>query len=91
MNEQSKTSILKRLNRVEGQVRGLATMVAEDRYCIDIVTQISAVQAALQRAEEEILREHVGHCVEGAIKSGNKADQRKKIVELMQVFARSRS
>jgi DNA-binding FrmR family transcriptional regulator len=91
MNEQSKTSILKRLNRVEGQVRGLATMVAEDRYCIDIVTQISAVQAALQRAEEEILREHIGHCVEGAIKSGNKADQRKKIAELMQVFARSRS
>lgn len=91
MNEQSKTSILKRLNRVEGQVRGLATMVAEDRYCIDIVTQISAVQAALQRAEEEILREHVGHCVESAIKSGNKADQRKKIAELMQVFARSRS
>jgi DNA-binding FrmR family transcriptional regulator len=91
MNEQSKTSILKRLNRVEGQVRGLAAMVADDRYCIDIVTQISAVQAALQRAEEELLREHVNHCVEGAIKSGNKANQRKKITELMEVLSRSRN
>lgn len=91
MNEQSKTSILKRLNRVEGQVRGLAAMVADDRYCIDIVTQISAVQAALQRAEEELLREHVSHCVEGAIKSGNKANQRKKITELMEVLSRSRN
>jgi CsoR family transcriptional regulator, copper-sensing transcriptional repressor len=91
MNDQAKTAILKRLNRVEGQIRGLTAMVAEDRYCIDIVTQISAIQAALHRAEDEILREHVGHCVEGAIKSGNKTNQRKKIAELMQVFARSRS
>lgn len=90
MNDQAKTGILKRFNRIEGQVRGLATMVAEDRYCIDIVTQIAAVRAALQRAEEEILREHVSHCVEGAIKSGNKVDQRKKIAELMQVLSRSR-
>jgi DNA-binding FrmR family transcriptional regulator len=91
MNDQAKTAILKRFNRIEGQVRGLAAMIADDRYCIDIMTQISAVQAALQRAEEEILREHVSHCVEGAIKSGNKVDQRKKIAELMQVLSRSRS
>lgn len=91
MNDQAKTAILKRFNRIEGQVRGLAAMIADDRYCIDIVTQISAVQAALQRAEEEILRDHVSHCVEGAIKSGNKAEQRKKITELMQVLSRSRS
>jgi len=91
MEDQAKTSILKRLNRIEGQVRGLAAMVADDRYCIDVVTQISAVRAALQRAEEEILREHVNHCVAGAIKSGNKSDQRKKIAELMQVFSRSRN
>ena len=51
-------------------------MVEEDRYCIDIVTQISAVRAALRRAEEEMLRDHVAHCVEHAITSGNKADQR---------------
>jgi DNA-binding FrmR family transcriptional regulator len=64
-------------------------MVENDRYCIDIVTQISAVRAALKRAEEEILRDHVGHCVEHAIASGNKSDQRKKISELMDVFGRA--
>jgi DNA-binding FrmR family transcriptional regulator len=91
MNDQAKTALLKRFNRIEGQIRGLAAMIADDRYCIDIVTQISAAQAALQRAEEELLREHVSQCVEGAIKSGNKGEQRKKITELMQVFSRSRS
>ncbi len=58
-------------------------MVEEDRYCIDIVTQISAVRAALRRAEEEILKDHVASCVEHAIASGDKGDQRKKIAELM--------
>jgi DNA-binding FrmR family transcriptional regulator len=64
-------------------------MVEEDRYCIDVVTQISAIRAALRRAEEEILRDHVGHCVEGAIASGNRAEQRKKIAELMDVLGRA--
>jgi DNA-binding FrmR family transcriptional regulator len=64
-------------------------MVDEDRYCIDIVTQISAVRAALRRVEEEVLRDHVAHCVEHAITSGNKADQREKIAELMDVIGRS--
>jgi DNA-binding FrmR family transcriptional regulator len=89
MQNQMKTSCLKRLNRIEGQVRGLAKMVDEDRYCIDVVTQISAVRAALRRVEEEILRDHVGHCVEHAIASGNTADQRRKVAELMDVLARS--
>jgi DNA-binding FrmR family transcriptional regulator len=88
MNRNSKASTLKRLNRIEGQVRGLARMVAEDRYCIDIVTQIAAVRAALRRAEEEILRDHVAHCVEHAITSGDKADQRRKVAELMDVMGR---
>ena len=79
----------KRLKRIEGQVRGLARMVEEDRYCIDIVTQISAVRAALRRVEEEVLRDHVAHCVEGAIASGNRADQRQKIAELMEVLGRA--
>jgi DNA-binding FrmR family transcriptional regulator len=64
-------------------------MVDEDRYCIDIVTQVAAVRAALRRVEEEILRDHVAHCVEHAIASGNKADQRKKIEELMDVVSRA--
>ena len=86
MRADSKSSVLKRLQRIEGQVRGIARMVDEDRYCIDVVTQIAAVRAALRRAEEEVLRDHVAHCVEHAIASGDKKDQRKKIAELMDVL-----
>ena len=89
MRKEIKASSIKRLNRIEGQVRGLSRMVDEDRYCIDIVTQIAAVRAALRRLEEEILRDHVGHCVEGAIASGDADEQRRKIAELMEVFARA--
>lgn len=89
MRNEIKASCQKRLNRIEGQVRGLAKMVDEDRYCIDIVTQISAVRSALRRVEEEILRDHVAHCVEHAINSGDKADQRRKIAELMEVVGRA--
>ena len=89
MQKPTKASCLKRLNRIEGQVRGLAKMVEDGRYCIDVVTQISAVRAALRRVEEEVLRDHVGHCVEHAIASGNSAEQRRKVAELMDVLARS--
>lgn len=89
MRKDIKESCLKRLGRIEGQVRGLVRMLEEDRYCINIVTQISAVRAALRRAEEEILRDHVGHCIEEAIVSGNRAEQRRKIVELMDVVTRA--
>ena len=89
MRKDIKASCLKRLQRIEGQVRGLARMVDGDRYCIDIVTQIAAVRAALRRAEEEILRDHVAHCVEHAIASGDKTDQRRKIAELMDVVGRA--
>ena len=89
MHGDAKSTTLKRLSRIEGQVRGLSRMVEEDRYCIDIVTQISAVRAALRRVEEEVLRDHVSHCVEHAITSGNKTDQREKIAELMAVIGRS--
>ena len=89
MQKDAKASVQKRLQRIEGQVRGLSRMVGEDRYCIDIITQISAVRAALRGVEEEILRDHVAHCVEGAIASGNKSDQRRKIAELMDVLGRA--
>jgi DNA-binding FrmR family transcriptional regulator len=89
MRNEIKASSLKRLSRIEGQVRGLSRMVEDDRYCIDIVTQIAAVRAALRRLEEEVLRDHVGHCVEHAIASGNKAEQRQKIEELMAVVSRA--
>jgi DNA-binding FrmR family transcriptional regulator len=89
MRDEIKTACVKRLSRIEGQVRGLARMVEEDRYCIDVVTQIAAVRAALRKVEEEILRDHIAHCVEHAINSGNRADQRRKIEELMAVVSRS--
>lgn len=88
MGKDSKTAAIKRLSRIEGQVRGLARMVEDERYCIDIVTQIEAVRAALRRVEEDILRGHVAHCVEHAISSGDKADQRRKVAELMDVMGR---
>ena len=90
MQDATKASCRRRLNRIEGQVRGLLRMVEDERYCIDIVTQLAAVRAALARVEEEILRDHVAHCVEGAIRSGNAADQRRKVTELMDVLARAR-
>jgi DNA-binding FrmR family transcriptional regulator len=89
MQTETKGAVLKRLHRIEGQVRGLARMVEADRYCIDVVTQISAVRAALRRAEEEILRDHVAHCVEHAIASSDKLYQRKKIAEIMDVLGRA--
>ena len=69
-------------------MRGLVRMVEADRYCIDIITQIAAVRTALRRAEEEILKDHVAHCVEHAITSGNKREQRRKVSELMDVLSR---
>jgi DNA-binding FrmR family transcriptional regulator len=89
MVKDSKSASLKRLSRIEGQVRGLSRMIEGDRYCIDIVTQIAAVRAALRRVEEEVLRDHIAHCVEHAIVSGNKAEQRRKIAELLDVLSRT--
>jgi CsoR family transcriptional regulator, copper-sensing transcriptional repressor len=89
MDKDTKVALRKRLNRIEGQVRGIAKMVEEDRYCIDVLTQLSAVSAAIRRAEEELLRDHVSHCVEHAIASGNKQEQRRQVAELMEVIARS--
>jgi len=89
MVKSSQASLLKRLKRIEGQVRGLARMVEDKRYCIDIITQIRAVCAALRRVEEELLRDHISHCVEHAIVSGDADEQRQKINELMEVLGRT--
>ena len=80
--------VLKNLNRVEGQVRGIAKMIEEGRYCIDVVTQIEAARAALARIESDLLRQHLGHCVHRAMKSKNAAEQEKVIEELVGVFRR---
>ena len=86
---EDKQALAKRLARVEGQVRGVRGMVESEAYCIDVITQIAAIRAALRGVEEEILKDHVAHCVEHAIASGNKAEQRRKIEELMNVVGRA--
>jgi len=88
MQQHTKTSVLKRLSRIEGQVRGIAGMVEGDRYCVDVVTQISAVRAALHKTEEEILRDHVSHCVAEAFASGDETAQRDKLEELVDTIGR---
>ncbi len=89
MKKDTSAANLKRLARIEGQVRGLTKMVEDQRYCIDIITQIEAVRAALKRVGDEILSAHVAHCVEHAITTGDKADQRRKIAELLDLLAKA--
>jgi len=79
---------LKRLSRIEGQVRGVSRMVDEQRYCIDILTQLSAIKAALNKVEAEILKDHADHCVADAIQSGDEAEQKQKFNELVELFGR---
>lgn len=90
MERENKPRLLNRLNRIEGQVRGVARMIEDDRYCIDVLTQLQAARAALARVETEILKEHLGHCIEGAIVAGDKDEQRKKAAELIQLLERAR-
>jgi DNA-binding FrmR family transcriptional regulator len=80
---ENKDKLLKRLARAEGQVRGIARMVEEDRYCIDILTQLAAVDTALESVALEILEDHVKHCVAGALASGDETDAETKIDELV--------
>jgi DNA-binding FrmR family transcriptional regulator len=89
MERENKPRLLNRLNRIEGQVRGIARMVEEDRYCIDVLTQLQAVRAALAKVETEMLRDHLGHCIEGAIVSGDRDQQREKASELIQLLERT--
>jgi DNA-binding FrmR family transcriptional regulator len=86
MKTDGKKQLAARLARIEGQVRGIARMIEDDRYCIDVITQIQAVSAALRRVETMVLKDHVSHCVEHAIASGNKTTQRQQIAELLQVL-----
>jgi len=86
MEIETKKQLAVRLARVEGQVRGIARMIEDDRYCIDVITQVQAVAAALRRVETMVLKDHVNHCVEHAIASGNQHDQRQKVAELLHVL-----
>jgi DNA-binding FrmR family transcriptional regulator len=78
-----KDALVKRLHRIEGQVRGIERMVDEDRYCIDILTQISAVTTALESVGLKILDQHVRHCVAGALASGDEGEAQAKAEELL--------
>jgi DNA-binding FrmR family transcriptional regulator len=77
-----------RLSRIEGQVRGITRMIEDERYCIDILTQLRAVKAALNKVETEILKDHADHCIADAIKSGNATEQKEKFSELVDLFER---
>jgi DNA-binding FrmR family transcriptional regulator len=90
---ESKDALIKRLHRIEGQVRGIERMVEDDRYCIDILTQLSAVTTALESLAFRILDDHVQHCVAGALASGDAAEAEAKSKELLEAvhrFARAR-
>lgn len=81
-------SQLARLKRIHGQVAGLSRMVEEERYCADILIQLRAVQAALGAVEQEILKNHIAHCVAGAIESGDPHERDAKLTELYQILKR---
>lgn len=86
MDEKLKKSQLARLSRIEGQVRGVARMIEEERYCIDVLTQIRAVRAALDKVEQETLNDHLQHCVAHAFHAGSEKDRQVKIDELLEVL-----
>ena len=84
----NKDALGKRLARIEGQIRGIAAMVVNDRYCIDVITQVHAARAALSKVEAELLRGHVSHCLDEAAASGDAETRAIKLEELMRVFPR---
>ena len=86
----NKDKALKRLSRLEGQVRGVARMVDEDRYCVDILTQIAAIRAALKGVEKLVIEDHTHHCIEDALASGDEEKQRQKFLELIELLDRAR-
>jgi CsoR family transcriptional regulator, copper-sensing transcriptional repressor len=86
MDERVKKAQLARLSRIEGQVRGVARMVEDDRYCIDVINQVRAVRAAIDKVEQEILHDHLQHCVAHAFHAGSEHDRQTKIDELIEVL-----
>ncbi|RZI71950.1 MAG: transcriptional regulator [Rubrivivax sp.] len=81
--------LLRRLARIQGQVGGIARMIEDDRYCMDILTQMQAIKSALRKVEEELLKTHSDHCVSNAIKSGDVKDARRKFAELVELFGKT--
>ena len=88
MEADTKAKILGRLRRIEGQVQGIHRMVEEDKYCVDILLQLAAVQGAVEQAQKLLLSQHIESCVAEAIRSGNTRERQKKVGELLEVFSR---
>ncbi|MGA7710916.1 MAG: metal-sensitive transcriptional regulator [Rhizomicrobium sp.] len=84
------SKLLTHLRRIEGQVRGVARMVEEERYCIDILNQTMAIKAALGRVEQEVLKDHAAHCIRQAVESGDAKNQAKKFAELVELISRGK-
>ncbi len=83
-----KAATIRRLKRIEGQVRGVSRMLEEDRYCMDVLQQLQAVKAALARVEDAVLKDHTATCVEHAIASGDARAQREKFDELIDLLSK---
>ena len=89
--KQNKEKALRRLSRLEGQVRGVARMVEGDRYCVDILTQTAAIRAALKGVEKLVIENHAHHCIEDAVASGDAGEQRAKFLELLELLDKARA
>lgn len=88
MDAETKRSALARLKRIEGQVQGIQRMVGEEKYCVDILLQLSAVQGALTQVSRLLLARHIESCVKDAVTSGTEEDRGRKIQELVEVCSR---
>ena len=89
-DKRNKAAIAKRLARLEGQVRGVARMVEEDRYCVDVLNQTAAIRSALKAVERLVIEDHARHCVEDAVACGDPEDQRVKFLELIELLDKAR-
>lgn len=90
MNGEQKKTVISRLKRIEGQIRGIQKMIEADRYCIDILTQTTSVVAALHGVEDLVMEQHLNTCVTDAIRSGNDEEKNHKIEEVMTVLSKFR-
>jgi DNA-binding FrmR family transcriptional regulator len=88
MDDETRTKALGRLRRIEGQVQGIQRMVEGDKYCVDILLQLAAVEGAVGQVQKLLLGRHIASCVAEAIRSGSPRDRQKKMDELLEVFSR---
>jgi CsoR family transcriptional regulator, copper-sensing transcriptional repressor len=88
IDEETRGKAQGRLRRIEGQIQGIQRMIEEDKYCVDILLQLTAVQGAVEQVQKLLLARHISSCVTDAIRSGNGRDRQKKMDELLDVFSR---